>query len=220
MSRDAPSRGLHIEPKVGTIVPDMGTYYTSDRIADALFGEVRQAVLGILLIAPDEALHVREIIRRAGAGQGAVQRELRRLHDSGLLIREQRGNQVCYRPDRSAPVFSELRSLVLKTSGLAYVLTQALGAVSASIDAAFVHGSIASGEATAASDVDLFVVGDVDDLALHEAVQAAERTLARPVNYTLMSADEFTERITEPDGFVRRVLDSPRIPLIGDVVDV
>ncbi|HZL05206.1 MAG TPA: nucleotidyltransferase domain-containing protein [Coriobacteriia bacterium] len=198
----------------------MGTQYTSDRIADALLGDVRQAVLGILFIAPDELLHVREIIRRAGAGQGAVQRELQRLHGAGLLVREERGNQVCYRPDRSAPVFAELRSLVLKTSGLAHVLSEALRPVADSIEVAFVHGSIASGEASAASDVDLFIVGDVDDLALHEAIETSEQTLSRPVNYTLMSTSEFSERLAEPEGFVRRVLDGPRIPIIGDVVDV
>jgi predicted nucleotidyltransferase len=208
------------DPNMGTMVPNMGTMYTSDRMADALLGEVRQAVLGILFVAPDEPLHVREIIRRAGAGQGAVQRELQRLHGAGLLVREERGNQVCYRPDRSAPVFAELRSLVLKTSGLANVLGEALRPVADSIAVAFVYGSIASGEASAASDVDLFVVGDVDDLALHEAIETAEQVLSRSVNYTLMSTSEFVERFAEPEGFVRRVLDGPRIPIIGDVVDV
>jgi len=198
----------------------MGTKHTSDRVADALFGDVRQAVLGVLFIDPDHPLHVREIIRRAGAGQGAVQRELQRLHDAGLLVREERGNQVCYRPDRSAPVFAELRSLALKTSGLAYVLREALEPVAQSIDVAFVYGSIASGEAGAASDVDLFVVGDVDDLALHEAIATSERILLRPVNYTLMSTTEFSERFGEPEGFVRRVVDGPRIQILGDVVDV
>jgi len=198
----------------------MGTNYTSDRIADALFGDVRQAVLGVLFIDPDEPLHVREIIRRAGAGQGAVQRELQRLHGAGLLVREERGNQVCYRPDRSAPVFAELRSLALKTSGLAYVLRQALEPIAQSIDVAFVYGSIASGEASASSDVDLLIVGDVDDLALHEAIETSERILLRPVNYALMSTTEFSERFAEAEGFVRRVLDGPRIPILGDVVDV
>lgn len=163
---------------------------------------------------------MREIIRRAGAGQGAVQRELQRLHGAGLLVREERGNQVCYRPDRSAPVFAELRSLALKTSGLAYVLREALEPVAQSIDVAFVYGSIASGEAGASSDVDLFIVGEVDDLALHEAIETSERILLRPVNYTLMATTEFSERFAEPEGFVRRVLDGPRIPIIGDVVDV
>jgi DNA-binding transcriptional ArsR family regulator len=41
-------------------------------------------------------------MRRTGAGKGAVQRELRRLSDAGILTRSVRGREVYYQADRQA----------------------------------------------------------------------------------------------------------------------
>ena len=165
-------------------------------------------------------MYVREIIRRAEVGQGAVQRELGRLAAVGLIIREERGNQVYYRANTEAPIYSELRAIVLKTSGLGDVLGAALEPLSGEISLAFVYGSMASGTSTAASDIDLLVVGDVSDELLHTAVEAAERVLARPVNYSLMRMTEFEERSQAGDGFLARISAGPCIPVIGELIDV
>ena len=58
----------------------MGTQPHSDALSEALFGDSRRAVLETLFAQSDEPLYVREIIRRSGVGQGAVQRELKRMH--------------------------------------------------------------------------------------------------------------------------------------------
>ena len=81
-----------------------------------LFPGYRRAVLGLLLLHPEEALHGREIARRTGLDSGAVTRELARPAEAGLLKRETRGNQVLYSADRDSPVFEELASILRKTS--------------------------------------------------------------------------------------------------------
>ncbi len=43
----------------------------------------------------------------------------------GLLKRTQRGNQQVYSADVTSPIFTELASILRKTSGLADVLVQA-----------------------------------------------------------------------------------------------
>ena len=206
---------------MGTFVPVMGTASRNDTdaLAEALFGDARRAVLDTLFARADEPLYVREIIRRSGVGQGAVQRELAQLHAAGLLVREERGNQVYYRANESSPVYEELRSLVIKTSGVAGVVQDALEPLGESVSFAAVFGSMAGGDAVAGSDIDLLVVGAVDEIDLHRAMVGAEETLSRPVNYTVMSEEEFAERRREP-GFVRRVLAGPLLPVIGDVADV
>ena len=65
-----------------------------------------------------------------------------------------------------SPVFEELRALALKTFGLTDVLRTALAPVSQSIRAAFVYGSIAKGQDTAASDIDLMVKNRWDNRSL------------------------------------------------------
>ncbi len=189
-----------------------------DSISRALFGDVRRSVLETVFRA-DRPLYVREIIRESGVGQGAVQRELARLHAAGLPVREERGNSVYYAPDPDAPVYAELRSSVAKTSGFAGVLADRLQQIGDSIEAAFIYGSVASGEAGPTSDVDVFLIGEPDELALHNAMSEAEKELGRTVNYSVMSREGFRRRRKEPGGFVTRVPAGPTIAVIGDVAD-
>jgi hypothetical protein len=193
----------------------MGTNTVSTDLGSALFGKARRAVLGLLYARPDEAFYLRQITREVQAGQGAVQRELKRLVDAGLLTREARGREVHYRANRACPIFAELHGLVLKTVGLADVLRGALLPFQKDIVLAAVYGSQATGTARAGSDVDLLVVGTVEELALHKAVAAAETQLARAVNYTLLAPREFARRRRERGSFVVRILAGPLIPLLG-----
>ena len=87
-------------------------------LADALFPKVRQRVLAVLFGAPDRSFYANEVIALAQSGTGAVQRELAGLSEAGLLTVRKQGNQKHYQANASAPVFAELRSLVLKTMGL------------------------------------------------------------------------------------------------------
>lgn len=111
---------------MGTINPIMGinqsTANDSPFIADALFPKVRQRVLAVLFGAPDRSFYANEVIALAQSGTGAVQRELAGLSEAGLLTVSRQGNQKHYQANATAPVFAELRGLVLKTMGLADVL--------------------------------------------------------------------------------------------------
>ena len=108
-----------------------------------------------------------------------------------------------------------MHSLVLKTVGLADVLRGALTPLHDDISLAMVYGSQAAGTATAASDVDLLVVGTVEEIALHKAISQAETYLARTVNCTLLSPRELARRRRERGGFVARILAGPMIPILG-----
>jgi predicted nucleotidyltransferase len=197
----------------------MGAQVSSLDVGSALFGKTRRAVLGLLYGRPDEAFYLRQITREVRAGQGAVQRELQRLVDAGLLTREARGREIHYRANRACPIFGEVHGLVLKTVGLADVLRGALTPVQDALTLAVVYGSQAAGTATAGSDVDLLVVGTVDEIALHKAIGQAEARLARTVDYTLHSLREFLRRRRVRGACVARVLDGRTIPIFGSLDD-
>lgn len=186
-------------------------------IADALFSGTQQRVLGILFGAPERSFFASEIFQRAGTGRGTVQRELERLLASGLVTVRQVGNQKHYQANAACPVFHELRSIVLKTSGLANPIAAALRPLRKKIDLALIYGSVARGEETAGSDVDLLVVSD--DLLLEELLsrlEKAERAVGRTIHPTLYTRTEFSTR-RQNNAFVRKVLAGPVIPLIGSV---
>ena len=87
-------------------------------LADALFTTTQQRVLSLLFGEPGRSFYTSELIDRIGAGSGAVQRELKRLAESGLVTVKPIGNQKHYQANPDSPVFEELCSLVKKTLSL------------------------------------------------------------------------------------------------------
>ena len=183
-------------------------------LASVLLPEYRRRVLGLLLLQPDQALHGREIARRTGLAAGTVTRELTKLAEVGLLNREKRGNQQVYSANTAGPIFSELSSILRKTSGLADVLAQALQPVFNQVRLAFVFGSLAQGRETAGSDVDLMLVGDVSFADAVELLHPAQAALGREVNPNVFNAKEFTAK-SSGQAFLRDVLAKPKIFVIG-----
>ena len=186
-------------------------------LPDALFSKVRQRVLSVLFGTPDRSFYANEVIALARSGTGAVQRELAGLAAAGLLTMRKQGNQKHYQANASAPVFAELRGLVLKTMGLADVLLAALMPLAGQIDAAFVYGSVAKQQDTAQSDIDLMVISPGLGYAdVFGALESASTTLGRKVSPTLYTPSELNMRIAKNNAFVARVLQQPKIWLIGN----
>jgi predicted nucleotidyltransferase len=210
-------------PKMGFIIPKMGTKKKPIKaplrpagLADALFSKVQQRVLAVLFGNPDRSFYANEVIALAGSGTGAVQRELGRLETAGLVTMKRVGNQKHYQADAAAPVFKELRGLVLKTFGLADVLRAALAPLARQISAAFVYGSVAKKRDTATSDIDLLLVSDSLTYAdLFTLLEKASGQLGRKVNPTVYTPVELAKRMKQGNAFVTRVLAQPKIWLLG-----
>ena len=197
---------------MGTKIDD----FALPSMADALFPKVRQRVLAVLFGTPDRSFYANEVIALAQSGTGAVQRELAGLSEAGLLTVSRQGNQKHYQANAAAPVFAELRGLVLKTMGLADVLRAALAPLGNEISIAFVFGSIAKQTDTAQSDVDLLVVSDSLGYAdLFAALEDATRTLGRTINPAIYTQAEFAARLQGDNAFVHRAMQQPKIWLMG-----
>ena len=194
----------------------MGIKSSPSAAANALFPKVRQRVLAVLFGAPNRSFYSNEVIGLARSGAGAVQRELADLAGAGLLTVRKQGNQKHFQANAASPVFAELRGLVLKTMGLADVLRAALAPLAPQIERAFVFGSIAKQQDTAASDVDLLVVSDTLGYSdVFAALEGASQTLGRTINPALYTAADFRARLQGDNAFVNRVMQQPKIWLIG-----
>lgn len=188
-------------------------------LASILFPEYRRRVLALLLLRPEEALHGREIARRTGLPAGTITRELTRLAQAGLLKREKRGNQQVYSADTSASIFTEVASILRKTSGLADVLVQALAPLAPALRVAFVFGSMAQGRETAGSDIDVMLIGDVGFGQVVETLHPAQSVLGREVNAQVFSQEEFRAKARK-EPFLVDALAKPKLFLIGNEHDL
>src|SRR5262249_20957768 len=194
----------------------MSTTDRTDSCSAALFGKTRRAILALLYGHPDESYYLREVVRSASSGQGAVQRELQRLTEGGILRRVLRGRHVYYEANRQCPIFHELHGLVVKTVGVADVVREALGGLQNQIKIAFLFGSIARGEARPGSDVDLLVVGAPSFGDVVAALAPAQERLGRDLNPTVYPVAEFRRKMGEGHHFLRTVLQGPKVFLVGD----
>jgi len=190
-------------------------------LADALFSTTQQRVLGLLFGQPERSFYASELIALVGAGSGAVQRELARLEQSGLVTVRRLGTQKHYQATPDSPLFAELSGIARKTVGLAEPLRDALAPLAARIVAAFVFGSIAKRKDTAGSDIDLMIVSDRLTYAdAYAALDSVGRRLGRTVNPTVYTRREFARRQKDGNAFLTRVLAQPKLWIVGSEDDL
>lgn len=182
-----------------------------------LFGKTRRRVLGLLFGHPDESFYVRDIVRRSGAAQGAIARELDALLGAGLLDRHEDGRNVYYRANKQAPVFPEIERLVAKTIALSDAVREALAPLAVRIEFAVVFGSAAHGPLKSDRAIDLLVIGDVRPADVTEALAAMKpRRAANPKVYTMA---EFRKKVADNPRFFTSFLSEPPLLVIGEPDD-
>jgi predicted nucleotidyltransferase len=203
-------------------MPNMGNKATSvtvppprSGLADALFTQTQQRILGLIFGQSNQDFAVSELITATGSGSGAVQRELAKLTAAGLLTIRRSGNQKRYQANPDAPIYHELVSMIRKTVGLAGPLMDALLPIADDILVAFVYGSVAKQSDTARSDIDLMIVSDTVGYAdVMQHLETSHQALGRTINPTIYSRHEWNARIHEENSFLMRVLAQPKIWVI------
>lgn len=177
----------------------------------------QQRVLGLLFGQADRRFFATELIALSGSGSGAVQRELRRLTGSGLVTSTKEGSRRYFQANPTAPLFQELRAIVLKTVAAAEPIKSSLDTFASQIDLAIIYGSVAKGLDHAASDLDLLIVAKSLTLEqIYSALACAERLLSRKVSVTLYTPAEYRRRIAGKNPFLAKVLEGDHITLMGN----
>ena len=123
---------------------------------------------------------------------------------------------VYFQANTDAPVFPDLRGLLLKTAGLRDVLADALNPLDGKVRVAFVYGSMASGSEHSDSDIDLMLIGTLTPAELAVPLREARALLGREINPTVYSPAEFREKRKAGNPFLMRVLDRPRLFVVGN----
>lgn len=183
-------------------------------LEELLSSRTRAEILRILFGVSDEERYLRAIERESGLSVRAVQKELRKLLKLGLLLERRSGNRVYFRANREHPLFPELHRLVLKTSGLAERIRQAL--MPLPVEVAFIFGSAARGSLDALSDIDLLIVGQTSLREVASVLGSLRDDLGREVNPVVFDRQEFDRRRDSGDAFVTRILQNPKIFVVGN----
>lgn len=189
-------------------------------LAELLRSTLRAKVIEWFFTHVDERYFVRQLTKLLDVDSTNLSRELAHLTKIGVLVRQEEGRQKYYRANKACAVFAELKSLVVKTAGLADVLRDALMPLARRVAVAFVFGSLARGTEDAHSDIDVMIVGGVPFGAVVEAFGRAETALGREINPTVYPPAEFRSKARAKHHFLAEVLGQPKIFLIGGDSDI
>jgi DNA-binding transcriptional ArsR family regulator len=183
---------------------------------DAILPKTRQGILAATLLQPEKSWYASELARRMGVPPSSLQRELQDLEQAGVLKMSRQGRMAYYQANTDSPVYTELRGLMLKTAGLVDVLADALNPIIRKLRVVFVYGSIAGGHEESSSDVDLMAVGNVSPVDLAMPLRKARESLGREINPSVYTPAEFATKRAGKDHFLTRVLDKPKLFVLGD----
>lgn len=199
----------------GKTAQSSGITAQSTSLAELLSSKVKAQVFRLLFGLHGQPLHLRELGRRSGLAISTVRQELDRLTKLGLVESRVDGNRRYYTAREDHPLYPEIRGLVLKTSGLADILREALEKEK-SVRVAVVFGSIAQGREQAHSDIDLLVIGAITLRQLTKLLSGMGGKVGREINPHIFTPAEFRRRKRAGDHFLKTVLSEPRMFIIGD----
>jgi len=181
-----------------------------------LLGKTRSAVLREMFMNPDRRLSFNELVRRVKSGDGAVARELKILIEAGLVVEQREGNQRFLAARKDSPVFPELKAFISKTSGVPYIVREALTGLEDQITVAFVFGSVARGNEQADSDLDVFVIGNPGYSTVTERLYQIEERLGRRVQVIYFDPTSPQDRKSLRKSSMKAILAGPKLFVLGE----
>jgi predicted nucleotidyltransferase len=172
------------------------------------------------LIRPDARAHLREVQRVMGLGGASVQRALNRLVELGALDRTEEDGRTLFSVISRAPIWRALRLIESGAKDPVPLMREVLVDVPG-IGAAFIFGSMATGDIHDESDVDVLVVehASMERRKLNQRTAQAGILLGRQVNTVRYTPEELGERLGDRSSpawaFVHAVLRGPKEWIAG-----
>lgn len=174
----------------------------------------RKELFRLYFANPDNEYYLRELERILDTPVSMIRNELVNLEKDGMFISKKKGNSIYYSLNKGYPLFDELKSIVFKTVGIQGLLKETLKKVKG-IDVAFIYGSFAKKEEAVGSDIDLFIVGKINETMLLREIKKLEEVLKREINYSVFERAEFKRKAKEKDSFIIDLLENPKIFIVG-----
>ena len=193
----------------------LGSGWELELFLETLIGSKgRVALLTTLLDGKQRRVHIRELARNLGLSAPSLMREAKSLVRIGLLLEERDGNRVDYLANVASPLYPALSELVAKTAGPESALKEVFS--DSDNDVVFIYGSRAKGMERADSDYDVFVIGREGLRKTAARAGAVANRIGVEVNPYVITTEEFRQRISSCDHFLKEVMSSQKIFLKGD----
>jgi predicted nucleotidyltransferase len=173
-------------------------------------------VLLFFLLHPQEETYLARVVRATGKLLIQVQRTVKRLEASGLVKKIKHGNKTFYRANASHAAFKDLKQMLIKTVIFSSKIEKELSLIKEKIVYGFIFGSTARNCDTTDSDIDLFLVGNLNHEHASHFSFSLSIEFGRAVNTVIYTLKDFKKKVKEEHSFITEVIRNPKIWLFGN----
>jgi len=181
-------------------------------ITKLLANRLALKVLSFFLSHENEEFYLRQLASILAEDPSNLSKIIKKISTEGLLLVEIKGKEKYFHLNTNHPLYQEIKKLIEKTVGLQASLATELKGFPG-LKKAFIYGSLASGNLSSASDIDLFLLGKIDENKLLFKIKKLEQDFGREINYILLTEDELKRRISS-DSFIKAIWEGSKIDLI------
>lgn len=133
--------------------------------------------------------YLRGLSEEFGESTNGIRVELNNFEASGFIKSFTSGNKKFYQANEKHPLFSDIHNILLKTTGIEYVLDYVIQRIG-DLDQVYLVGSFARG--VESGIVDIVIVGDqLNASFLLEQVQKAEKKINKKIRFVIFNKQEF-----------------------------
>lgn len=172
-------------------------------------------ILRTLFANPKKSFYLRELVNLTNRYPLSVSQALRKLEKAKIVISMKKGNLKYFSLNEKNAIYSELKSMILKTTGAGRMLREALEKL-AGLEFAFIYESTPLEKNGEVSGINLMLIGKVDLDKANSLVISPEKKLGQEINLMVFDTREWKKRKKRDNGFVRNILEERKIMLIGE----
>ena len=177
--------------------------------------KTRRKILELFFQNPNDSFYLRRVVRELDEEVNAVKRELDILTDEKLLLKEKRLNKVFYNLNKNYIFYDEFLRIFTKNGPILKMIYNNLPRLGKIKYIAF-SSRFAKKIPIKDEDIYFLYVGIIVLKELEILMRESEKIFKAPINYTVMTEEEFVFRKKNNDPFIWRFLKQPKIMLVGD----
>src|SRR3989338_168363 len=172
-------------------------------------------ILNLMFSNPDKRYYMAEVAKILGKESANYQRYIEKMISDGILCEERIGNMRFFWLNKDYQLYNEIKAMISKTIGIEAQLREIIEKID-TIETAFIFGSFATDKFNSGSDIDLFIIGEVNEDNFIEEITKLEMQISRDVNYHIYKKQELVEKFAN-NSFMNNVFSNKMILLKGNI---
>ncbi|KOF04017.1 transcriptional regulator [Roseivirga seohaensis subsp. aquiponti] len=149
-----------------------------------------------LFLNPDSSAYLRGLAEEFNESTNSIRVELNRFEEAGMLDSDLVGNKKVFKANKKYPLFQEVRSILLKYTGLQDVIDEVVEKLG-DLSKVYLSGDLALGKDS--DVVSLIFVGNPDLHYLVQLIQKAESLVPKKIQYLVYSNEEAAIMTFDPN---------------------